>query len=65
VAKGRHRQSPVKSCTAKRRYNTRDEAEETKDWILEQDDVEEDLILKVYFCGMCSGYHLAKKRSKI
>jgi hypothetical protein len=64
VARGRRRQSPVKSCVGKKRYDTRESAEETIKWILEQEDAEEDLNLKVYFCGFCSGYHLAKKRSK-
>ena len=64
MAKGRRRRSPVKSCAGKRRYDTRDEANETIEWILDKDDAEEDLNLKAYFCGICNGYHLARKRMR-
>jgi len=59
----RRRQSPIKSCAQKTRYESREDAESTITWIKEKEE-EEEINLKTYYCGICGGYHLANKRRK-
>jgi hypothetical protein len=44
-----------RSCLAKTRYIKREDAEDTVIFLEE----EEEVYLKVYFCPLCCGYHLA------
>ncbi len=44
-----------RSCLTKKRYSERADAEDTVIYLEE----EEEIYLKVYFCSLCSGYHLA------
>lgn len=49
-----------KICFSKTRYNTKEEADKTADYIYETENV----MLYVYKCPICNGFHLTKKKGK-
>ena len=50
-----------KICFSKTRYSTKEEANKTADYIYETENV----MLYVYRCPICNGFHLTKKKGKL
>ncbi|MHA2063644.1 MAG: hypothetical protein ACXABY_04590 [Candidatus Thorarchaeota archaeon] len=58
--RGKKGRMAVKSCLGKTRYPKREDAQDTVDYLEE----EFEAYLKVYFCPLCSGYHLASAENE-
>jgi hypothetical protein len=51
--------SAIANCTTKKRYDTKEAAEEQADFLCSTEDVYVD----TYRCNICEGFHLTRTRS--